>query len=101
MIVVFLTCADNSEADVISGALLSKKLIACSKQVSVSSRFLWKGNIDDAKEVLVMFETVEEKFDHIKKEIKRIHSYETPMLFSIAVSQTTDEVKKWLKEELR
>jgi periplasmic divalent cation tolerance protein len=90
MIIVYLTCADNTEADKISNVLLDKKLIACAKKFPVNSKFWWKGEKDNANEVLVLLETVEEKFDKIEKEVKELHSYETPMLFSMQVSQTTD-----------
>lgn len=101
MSVIYLTCADDDEADRISNALLDKKLIACAKKLPIESTFWWKGNKDSAKEVLVMLETVEDKFGQIEKEVKRLHSYDVPMLFSIVVSQTTDEVRQWLKKELQ
>ena len=100
MIIVFLTCADDLEADKISSILLDKKLIACAKKFPVNSNFWWKGEKDSANEVLVLLETIEEKFEAIEKEVKKLHSYEIPMLFSIPISQTTAEVSKWLKEEL-
>lgn len=101
MSVIFLTCADDDEADKISNALLNKKLIACAKKFPINSNFWWKGEKDSANEVLILLETIEEKFKEIEREVKKLHSYETPMLFSIPVSQTTNEVNKWLEEELK
>lgn len=101
MIIVYLTCADDAEADKISEELLDKKLIACSKKMLVKSSFWWEGKKDHANEVLLMLETVEEKFEQIEKEVQTLHSYDTPMLFSIAVSQTTKQVNEWLREELK
>lgn len=100
MIIVYLTCADDKEADKITGFLLDKKLIACSKKLSINSKFWWKGEKDSTNEVLVMFETIKDRFDEIENMVKAYHSYETPMLFSVSVLQTTETVKKWLKEEL-
>ena len=100
MIIVFLTCSKEAEADKISGVLLDKRLVACAKKLSVSSTFWWEGKKDNAQEVLVMFETVSEKFEQIENEVKKLHSYETPMIFSIDVSQTTDKVKSWMKKEI-
>ncbi len=100
MIIVYLTCADEKEADMISDTLLSKKLVACAKKLPIESAFWWEGKIDTAEEVLVMLETIEEKFDAIEHEVKELHSYDTPMLFSIQVHKTTDLVNKWLGEEI-
>ena len=100
MIIVYLTCANDKEADVICDALLDKRLVACAKRLPIESAFWWEGKKDSANEILTMFETVEEKFEEIERVATEIHSYETPMLFSIKVSQTTDKVTKWLREEL-
>lgn len=100
MAIYFLTCANNREADKISKTLLEKRLIACSKRFPVNSSFWWKNHIDNTKEVVVILESLEENFEKIEKEIKRTSSYEVPMFFSIKASKTTQEIKKWLKEEI-
>ncbi|MEK7559659.1 MAG: divalent-cation tolerance protein CutA [Patescibacteria group bacterium] len=101
MAIFLLTCADDKEADKISKVLLEKKLIACAKKLPVNSSFWWKGNIDKANEVLVLFESIEENFKKVEEEIRKIHSYETFVLFSLPVSQTTKAVEDWLKKELK
>ncbi len=101
MAIFYLTCANDREADKISKALLGKRLVVCVKKLPVSSRFWWKEKIDNAKEVLVMYESVEENFDKIDAVVKKLSSYETYVLFSIPVSKTTKEVEDWLKKELK
>lgn len=100
MAIYYLTCASNREADKISKALLEKRLIACAKKLPASSMFRWKGEIDTAKEIVVMLESVEENFDKINAVVKKLSSYETYILFSVPVSKTTKEVEDWLKKEL-
>ena len=101
MIIVFLTCSDEKEADTISDTLLDQKLVACAKRLPIESAFWWEGKIDSASEVLVMYETIDEKFDEIEKIVSEMHSYEVPMLFSIQVSKTTNAVEKWIEEETK
>ncbi len=100
MIIVFLTCANEVEADKISNVLLEKNLIACVKKLPVSSKFWWEGKLDAADEVQIMLETIDVKFEEIQKEVSKLHSYDVPMLFSIEVLNTTEQVKSWLKKEL-
>ncbi|MDO8269675.1 MAG: divalent-cation tolerance protein CutA [Candidatus Levybacteria bacterium] len=100
MIIVYLTCANEEEALRISEALLDKKLVACAKKLPINSSFWWEGKKDTASEILVLLETVEDKFEAIEAEVKVHHSYETPMLFAVSVLRTTEKVKKWLREEL-
>ena len=100
MAIFYLTCKDDWEADRISKVLIDKKLVICAKQVPVNSSYLWKGKRESANEVLVMFESVEENFEKVNKEIKKLHSYETYVLYSTSVKQTTKEGEKWLEDEL-
>lgn len=99
--VFYTTCADDWEADRISNVLLKKKLVVCAKKLSVISDFLWKGKIKkDNQETMLILESVAENFGKINQEIRKLHSYETFVLYSIPV-KTTKEVEKWIKEELK
>lgn len=106
---LFLTCANNKEAGEIVRALLEKRLlseapegrlIVCAKSLPVSSAFLWKGKIQAAKEILLMMESVEKNFSKIEKEVKKLHRYETPVLFLLPITKTTKATKLWIKNEL-
>lgn len=96
----FLTCANGKEADMISKSLLEKRLVVCVKEISVSSSFLFHGETDTCKEVLLIMDSIAENFEKINKEVKKIHSYETYVLLSTPVVKTTKAVLKWMKEEL-
>ncbi len=98
--ILLLTCANTEEADKIAKTLLEKKLVVCVKKTSVSSSFLWKGTIDTSEEVLLIMDSIEENFTSIETEIRKIHSYETFVLVSLPVSQTSQGVEAWMKEEL-
>lgn len=97
--ILFLICANDKEADKISQTLLKKKLVVCAKKFPVSSSFLFKSKIDNSNEILLIMESTEEKFSEIEKEVAKIHSYETFVLFSLPVIQTTQSVKEWIKQE--
>lgn len=101
MAIYYLTCANDWEADKIIKVLLKKRLIACAKKSLVTSTFLWKGNINEESECKLVMESVAKNFDKINKEVKKLHSYETYVLYSISVNQTTKEVEGWLKKELK
>jgi uncharacterized protein involved in tolerance to divalent cations/8-oxo-dGTP pyrophosphatase MutT (NUDIX family) len=99
MAVYYLTCADDWQADRIAKALLNKKLIVCAKKIAVSSISLWKGKRTEQNETLLVMESVEENFTKIEKEIKKLHSHETFVLYSTP-AKTTKKVEEWIKEEL-
>lgn len=100
MVVLYLTCANDDEADKISQSLLEKKLVVCAKKLPVASSFWWKGKIEKENEILLLLETKEELFDEIEKEVKKLHSYETFVLVSLPITKASKGVEEWMKEEL-
>lgn len=101
MVIYYLTCADAEEAKRISTALLEKKLIACARQSNVSSSYWWDGKINHDDEVLLMMESLEEKFADIEKVVAKLHSYDQFVLTAVPVLKTTPSVLKWLKNAIR
>jgi periplasmic divalent cation tolerance protein len=100
-LLLFLTCADSNEAHTIAEALLKKHLVACAKQLPVSSQFLWQGTLDSAQEILLIMETVETKFDEIEQEIKKLHSYDTFVLTAIEIVKSSSAATAWIRESLK
>jgi periplasmic divalent cation tolerance protein len=83
-IVVMTTCGSRNEAKTLAGALLRKRLVACANIIAgVESRFWWKGSLDSAKEVLIILKARKSDFRKIAKEIKRLHSYDTPEIIAV------------------
>lgn len=101
MIILFLTCANANEAKTISKALLESKLVACVRQSSVSSSYWWDNKIQNDDEVLLMIESVEEKFDEIEAVVTKLHSYDEYVLTAVQVLRTTPGVEKWLKDVIK
>ncbi len=100
MIILYLTCADEDEAKKIGNALLEEKLVACVRRSRVSSSYWWDGKINHANEVLLMMESLEEKFDAIEAIVTRLHSYDEYVLTAVAVNKTTAGVLQWLDSTL-
>src|SRR3989338_9254644 len=98
---LFLTCANQAEADKIAQSLLEKRLAVCVKKTPVNSDFLWQGKIDHASEILLMMDSSEELFDQVEQEVKRLHSYDTPNLVSVLVSHSSAGIPEWMKQELK
>ena len=101
MILLFLTCANQKEANKIINALLKKRLIVCVKSMSVSSSFLWQGKKDSAKEILLVMESVESKFKAIEKEVRKHHSYDAFVLLSVPITKASTGIAKWMQKELK
>ena len=100
MLSFYVTCGNSKEAEKIAAALLKKRLIACANIFPVKSRYLWKGKLKAAKEYAILGKSSGSKIGAIEKEIKKVHSYNVPVVV-FWNDKSTNEAEKWLKDELR
>lgn len=98
---LWLTCADKREAKVIVETLLDKKLIACARQIPISSKFRWQGKIESADEVMLLMESRVDLFDQVETEVEKLHSYESFVLEAVAIDRLSKDAKGWLEDELK
>lgn len=96
-----LTCASNTEADKIAKELLAKHLVACVRQMPVSSRYHWQGKIEDADEILLIMESRLDLFDKVEAEVAKLHSYDTFVLEAVPVEKISAKAAKWLESETK
>lgn len=98
---VWLSCADKSEADKIAKVLLGKKLIACAKQLPVKSTFSWEGKTNKSEEIWMSMESREDLFDEIEAEVAKLHSYDTFVLTSNLITKISKKAEAWMKKSLK
>ena len=102
MILIFITCKNQKEAEKIGLVLLKKKLAACFLVIpGVSSSYRWLGRVKRVSETILLLKTQPQKFSQIEREIKKLHSYSIPMIAQIPVKAVNKEYLKWLQAELR
>lgn len=77
---VYITVGDMEEAKKISTSLLSKELIACANIFPISSMYVWKEEVVEDTEYVILAKSTDDKFEHINKEVKDLHSYELPCI---------------------
>lgn len=101
-IVVLVTTADRVEAEGITQALLSEKLIACANIIyPVTSFFQWKGKIDCSQECLVVMKSKMELFELLVKAVKSLHSYQVPEILALPIVGGSEAYLGWMGEALK
>lgn len=101
IVMLFLTCAHQAEADKISTYLLENNLIACAKTMQISAKFQWQGSVDTTNEILLIMDTLESKFSEIERQLKKLHSYTTFVLTALEVTRVSSGVADWIKKSLK
>jgi periplasmic divalent cation tolerance protein len=95
----FVTCKNSAEARRIASALLEKRLVACANLVpSIESHYRWKGKLEKAEEGLLILKTKRELQNKVEEEIKKLHSYELPVI-EFVEANVGKAVQEWTEGE--
>jgi periplasmic divalent cation tolerance protein len=91
-----------AEARKIGRAVVEKKLAACANIVAgVESIYRWKGKVERAREALVIMKTSETRLRQLKREVKRLHSYDVPEFIALPIVAGSKEYLQWIGENTR
>jgi periplasmic divalent cation tolerance protein len=101
-ILIFVTCASASEAKRIAIALVKKRLAACGNICGspVSSIYRWKGKVEKAREVLLILKSTRKAFAKLEREVRRLHSYETPEIIALPIVAGSRAYLEWLRDSV-
>src|SRR5262245_42588328 len=101
--IVFVTCGSPREARKIANAIVAKRLAACANILpgAIQSIYRWKGNVEGAKEVLMIIKTVASRLASLEKEVKRLHSYDIPEFVAIPIVAGSREYLGWLADSVK
>ena len=100
-IVVLMTAASQDEASRIAEMLVAERLAACVQILpEVESVYRWQGEVKREKEVLLLAKTVRSRFEELESRVRALHSYETPEIVAVPVTDSSAPYLAWLLAEL-
>lgn len=83
VVLVLTTLPDPSAAQTLADAVLDARLAACVTELGVvQSRYRWKGQLESAQEVQLLFKTSAARAPELERYIAAHHPYETPEILS-------------------
>lgn len=98
---VYITTSEISESKKIAKILLEENLVACTNIIPhINSLYLWKGEIEEEDESLLIAKTKSDKIDKVIKRVEEIHSYDTPCILQFEVKRGSENYLKWMEDEL-
>ena len=101
-IVVLMTAANREEANQIAELLVSSRLAACVQILpEIESVYRWQGEVKREKEILLLAKTVASRFADLESKVRAMHSYETPEIIAVPVTDSSAPYLGWLLAELR
>jgi periplasmic divalent cation tolerance protein len=96
-IVVFMTAANGEEATRLAEMLVGAHLAACVQILpEMESVYRWQGKIERQSEVLLIAKTTRGKFDDLEREVRALHSYDTPEIVAVPIVAGSAPYLDWL-----
>jgi len=96
-IVVFMTAASGEEATRLAEMLVGAHLAACVQILpEMESVYRWQGKIERESEVLLIAKTTRAKFGDLERDVRALHSYDTPEIVAIPIVMGSAPYLHWL-----
>ena len=96
-IVVFMTATNGEEATRLADMLVGAHLAACVQILpEIESVYRWQGKIERSSEVLLLAKTTRAKFDDLEREVRALHSYDTPEIVAVPIVAGSAPYLEWL-----
>jgi periplasmic divalent cation tolerance protein len=100
--IVLCTAGSEEEARKIARHLVEQRLAACVNIVpQIESIYRWQGNVDSAREWLLLIKTTVERFSDVRDAIRGLHSYELPECISINVEDGSAAYLEWIGQSVQ
>ena len=101
--IVLVTCGTLAEGRRIARSAVSKRLAACVNIIlsPVESFYIWKGNLEKAREYLLVIKTTGTRLAKLEKEVKQLHSYEVPEFIALPILGGSKDYLAWLRESVK
>jgi len=96
-IIVLITVGSSEEADKIAQALVERMLAACINIVpSITSVYRWQDEVQRDSEALLIVKSRRDVFEHLKRCVKELHSYEIPEIIALPIVAGDADYLRWL-----
>ena len=97
-VIVQTTTSSKEEAKNIAEILIKYKLAACIQLKEIESIYNWDGKLCCERETLLSIKTKKELFSKVKSKILELHSYDTPEIIELDISNISENYLKFIKE---
>jgi len=99
VLMVYMTAANQAEAEKIAHILVVKKAAACVNILGgITSIYEWKGSIEHAGEVAMVAKTTTARFPDLERLVKAAHSYECPCIVAWPIQHGHPAYLDWVRK---
>ena len=100
--VVLITAPNREEAARLAEMLVGARLAACVQILpEMESVYWWDGAVRREPEILLIIKTTAGRFATLEREVRALHSYETPEIVALPVSDVSAPYLAWLTQTVK
>jgi len=101
-IIVMMTAGSREEAARLAEMLVGARLAACVQILpEMESVYHWKGEVRREPEILLLAKTTEARFALLEREVRALHSYDTPEIIALPIIAASAPYLEWLTGTLK
>jgi len=101
-LVVLTTLEKQEDGERLARLLVERELAACVQILPpMVSIYRWKGNVEQADEVLLLIKTTCEVYPRLESAIKENHPYQTPEIIALPIEAGSTEYLSWLAASVK
>jgi periplasmic divalent cation tolerance protein len=100
-VVIYVTVPDEGTGSRLGRGLVESRLAACVNIVSgLRSIYWWRGEVEEARECLLVIKSRREKLSEIIRFIKMNHPYEVPEIIALPIVGGGEDYLRWIDESV-
>ena len=101
-VVVLMTAGSREEAVRLAEMLVGSRLAACVQILpEMESVYWWQGQIERAPEHLLLAKTTLDNFEMLEREVRALHSYDTPEIVALSINASSAPYLEWLTQSIK
>ena len=101
-VIILTTVSAAEEGRSIANTLVEKQLAACVNIFpKIYSVYRWEGQIQSETEVLLLIKTTKDLEAEVYREVQAVHSYDTPELITLPITNGSETYLDWLNAAVR
>ncbi|MDG5766858.1 divalent-cation tolerance protein CutA [Balneolales bacterium ANBcel1] len=98
---VYITAADQKEAEMLSRHIVQERLAACTNILgNISALFFWDDAVQKEQEVALIAKTTVSAFPRLQERVKELHSYECPCVIALPIAMGNPDYLSWIDNEV-
>ncbi len=96
-VMVLMTAGSRDEAVRLAEMLVGSRLAACVQILpEMESVYWWQGSVERAPEHLLLAKTTLDNFATLEREVRALHSYDTPEIIALPLTASSAPYLEWL-----